>query len=357
MITMNLATRSSFPVRLAVAAGLAFLFTACQKEAAAPAATPLRQVAVESVALTTDQPPIEAAGVLVRKLEPTLAFKVGGIVAEVAVRAGETVRRGQVLARLEPAEIDAQAAQAQSALLKARRDAERLSRLQSERVATLEQLQNARTGVEVAEAQLRVVDFNRRFATIVAPADGRVLRRHTEPGELVAPGQPVITFGTDADGWVFRASVSERDVRRLARGDAAALNFRGPPPATLAAVVAQVAEAADPQTRTFELELTVPENPAGLRSGAVGTLTIVKPGAVARPRVPLAALLEGHGRTAFLFELNSDGRTVRRRPVEIELLLGDSAFLATPLAAGTRIVTAGAEYLRDGEAVVVAAPR
>lgn len=354
---MNLIFRLSRPARVVATAGLAIIFAGCQKEAAAPAAPLRRQVSVEPVSLTTDQPPIEAAGVLVRKLEPTLAFKVGGVVAEVAVRAGETVRRGQILARLEPAEIDAQAAQAQSALLKARRDAERLTRLQSERVATLEQLQNARTGVEVAEAQLRVVDFNRRFATIIAPADGRVLRRHTEPGELVAPGQPVLTFGTDADGWIFRASVSEREVRRLAPGDAATLNFRGPPSATLAAVVAQVAEAADPQTRTFELELSVPENSAGLRSGAVGTLTIVKPGTVARPRVPLAALLEGHGRTAFLFELGPDGRTVRRRPVEIELLLGDSALLATPLPAGTRLVTAGAEYLRDGETVVVAAPR
>ena len=74
-------------------------------------------------------------------------------------------------------------------------------------------------------------------------------------------------------------------------------------------------------------------------------------------RVPLGALLEGHGRRAYLFFLDADGRTVRRREVEIETLHGATALLATALPAGTRIVTAGAEYLHEGETVTVAAPR
>ena len=332
---------------------LVLLLTACRPSADTPVPAQLRRVVAAPVALTTALPPVEASGVLHRKLEATLSFKVGGVVTGVSVRAGETVRRGQVLARLDPVEIDAQVAQAQSAVTKARRDAERVGRLHVERVATLEQLQNARTGVEVAEAQLRVVEFNRRFAVIEAPAEGRILRRLAEPNELVASGQPVLVFGAEADGWIFRAGVAEREGRRLSAGDQATLLFRGPPDLTFPATITQVAEAADPQTRTFEVELSVPAPPAELRSGAVGRLTVAKPGSVARSRVPLAALLEGHGRTAFLFALNSDGRTVRRQRVEIETLLDDSALLATPLAEGSRIVVAGAEFLRDGETVAV----
>jgi hypothetical protein len=72
--------------------------------------------------------------------------------------------------------------------------------------------------------------------------------------------------------------------------------------------------------------------------------------------VPLSCLLEGDGRSAHLFTLNADGRTVRRQPVEIEFLLGGVAVLATALPEGTRVVTTGAEYLRDGDTVALAAP-
>ncbi|MBI5692885.1 MAG: efflux RND transporter periplasmic adaptor subunit [Verrucomicrobia bacterium] len=338
---------------MALAAVLAAGCTRSGEPPSAPASSP-RHVKVAPVVLSTELPPIQAPGILLRKSEPTLAFKIGGVVAAITVRAGESVQRGQVLARLNPAEIDAQVAQAVSAVDKARRDLARAERLQSERVATLEQVQNARTGLDVAEAQLRLAEFNRRFAVITAPADGRILRRQAEPDELVAAGQPILAFGADAGGWIFRAGVAECDVRRVAVADPATLIFRGSPEVRLEATVAQIAEAADPQTRTFELELSVAGDAGGLRSGAVGTLTLAKPAAVARPRVPLAALLEGQGSTAFLFTLEGDGRKVRRRPVEVATLLTEAALLATPLAPGTRIVVAGAEYLRDGEVVEVA---
>lgn len=322
-----------------------------------PAVAEPRRVSVVPVEFTRELPPLEIPGVLQRRLEATLSFKIGGMVSEIPVRAGEKVRRGQLLARLNPIEIDAQVAQARSAVAKAGRDAERVSRLQAERAATLEQLQNARTSLEVAEARLEVAEFNRRFASIEAPADGRILRRQAEPGELVGPGQPILGFGDEAEGWIFRAGIAERDARSLSPGAAGTLVFRGPPSITLTAVLAQMAEASDPATRTIEAEFTVAAVPAILRSGAVGALRLARFSADTRPRVPISALLEGHGRRAFLFLLDSDGRTVRRTAVEIEALHGDGALLATPLAAGARVVCVGAEYLRDGETVSVADPR
>ncbi len=336
---------------------LTLLLVAGCRPPAAPAVAELRRVTVAPVESTRELPPLEVPGVLQRRLEATLSFKIGGVVHEIAVRAGESVRRGQVLARLNPVEIDAQVAQARSALSKAQRDAERVARLQAERVATLEQLQDARTGVEVAAAQLQVAEFNRRFATIEAPADGRILRRQAEPSELVGPGQPILAFGADADGWVFKAGLAERDARPLAAGATATLVFQGPPEVSLAARLTQLAEAADLQTRTFEAEFAVAGVPSNLRSGAVGTLRLPRTAAAPLARVPLGALLEGHGRRAYLFILDADGRTVRRREVEIETLHGATALLATALPAGTRVVIAGAEYLHDGETVTVAAPR
>jgi RND family efflux transporter MFP subunit len=333
---------------------LVVVFAGCRERPAEPAPQ-VRRVVVTPVVVTRDLPPIEAPGLLSRKLEATLAFKIGGVVESVAVRPGEAVRPGQVLARLNLAEIDAQVAQAQAGVDKARRDCERVERLQADHVATIENLQNARTALEAAEAGLRIAEFNRRYATIAAPADGRILRRMAEPDELVGPGQPVLVFGGDAEGWIFRAGVAEYEARRLAPGDRAQLVFRGPPDVELTASVTQIAEAADPRTRTFELELAVDGDPRGLRSGTVGALAIAKPGATPHVRVPLAALIEGDGRAAQLYLLQADGRTVRRQPVEIAAIWGDSALLAGPLPAGAQIVARGAEYLHDGETVVVTA--
>ncbi len=312
-----------------------------------------RSVVVTPAVLTCDLPPVEAPGVLSRKLEATLAFKIGGVVDAVLVRPGEAVAAGQVLARLNLAEIDAQVTQAQAGVDKARRDWERVGRLHADRVATLENLQNARTAVEAAEAGLRIAEFNRRYATIEAPAAGRILRRMCEPGELVAPGQPVVMYGSDQEGWIFRASVVEPEARRLAAGDRARLVFRGPPDVELGAVITQIAEAADPRTRTFEIELAVEGDPHGLRSGTVGALVINKPGATPHVRVPLSALIEGDGRSAQVFLLQADGRTVRRKQVDVDSLWGGSALLASPLPEGAPVVSTGAEYLHDGEAVVV----
>lgn len=345
------------PVGWPAMAAFSLLLAAGCRPPPTPAPAEPRRVSVAPVEFTRELPPLEVPGVLQRRLEATLSFKIGGVVSEIPVRAGEKVRRGQLLARLNPVEIDAQVAQARSALAKARRDAERVARLQAERVATLEQLQDARTGVEVAEAQLQVAEFNRRFATIEAPADGRILRRHAEPSELVGPGQPILGFGGEAEGWIFRAGIAERDARPLAAGASATLRFQGPPEVTLSAVLTQLAEAADPSTRTFEAEFAVADVPPNLRSGAVGTLHLARTAAAPRSQVPLGALLEGHGRRAYLFLLDVDGRTVRRREVEIETLHAAAALLATPLEAGARVVVAGAEYLRDGETVALAAPR
>jgi RND family efflux transporter MFP subunit len=324
----------------------------CRKQPEA-VVQPERRVVVTPAVLTRELPPIEAPGVLSRKLEVTLSFKIGGVVDAVLVRPGEAVQAGQVLARLNSAEIDAQVAQAQAAVDKARRDCARVERLQADRVATLESLQNARTAVEAAEAGLQIAEFNRRYATIEAPGPGRILRRMAEPGELATPGQAVLVFGSDREGWIFRAGVVERDARRLAPGDSARLIFRGPPDLELDAAVTQIADAADPRTRTFEVELAVAGDPHGLRSGTVGALAIGKPGAALHTQVPLSALIEGDGRTAQVFLLKADGRTVHRQAVDVETVWGDSALLAALLPAGARVVSLGAEYLHDGETVVV----
>src|SRR5262249_52885492 len=147
-------------------------------------------------------------GVVAAKEEVRQSFKVGGLVAAIAVQEGDVVRKGQVLARLQLAEVDAAVASAQEAVRKAERDEARADQLLAQKAATRAQRDDAATALSVARAQLSAASFNRRHAVIVASADGRVHRRLAEVGELVAAGQPVLVVGSSQSGWVLRASVS-----------------------------------------------------------------------------------------------------------------------------------------------------
>lgn len=324
----------------------------CGAEVATPPpALPIVELATVAAASDTDL--VRAPGVVSRRLETPLAFRTGGIVASVRCREGDPVRRGQVLASLNLDEIDARVAQAQSALEKARRDLARTENLHADRVATLEQVQDAKTGVEQAEAALRIAEFNRRHSVIVAPSDGVILRRLAEPGQEIGSGSPALLFAAEAGGFVVRAGLSQADTARVRVGDDASVAFPGRPDAVPGAV-SRIYEAADAATRTTTVEIDLRSLPEGVRSGDVGTVLVRRSTGERRTSIPLSALVEGNGTEGWVFVHDDAASTVRRVAVRTAGLSGDRAILATPLDPGARIVVVGAEYLRDGSKVRVA---
>jgi RND family efflux transporter MFP subunit len=277
---------------------------------------------------------------------------VGGIVDEIAVRAGDAVKQGQILARLRLAEIDARTAQARTLLEKAQRDLARVESLHADHVATLENLQDARTAVESAAAGVQIAEFNRMHAAIVAPSDGRILRRLAEPDEMVEAGHAVLIFASDGGGWIVRAGIAERDVARLHLGDRAKVNELNAPP--LPARVTQISESAEPTTRTTEVELLLETPPTGGRSGYVVRTEITPQPVMERPVVAASALIEGAGGKAFLFFVEANSTKAKRVQVDVAGIDGDRVFLDTPLPRDASVVISGAEYLQDGAVVNLA---
>lgn len=319
--------------------------------AVAPVAGAIK-VRVALVELSTDLPAVRTAGLLARQTEADLSFPFPGLLATVAVRAGDRVKSGQELARLQPELVEAILAQAQATLDKARRDLTRVERLQTDRVATLENLQDARTVVTQAEAALRVAEFNRSHATLVAPADGVVLRRLAEPNELVTAGHAVLAFAGQSDGWIARVGLSARDLSVLTAGARAAISDGAGH--TASAHVTQIGEAADAATRTVPVEILLESPLPGARSGLVVTVVITPPAIAPRAAVPVAALREGRGLAASLFLLTDGASTVKRVSVEIEQVDGARAYLRTALPVGARVVIAGGQFLSDGATVRIA---
>jgi multidrug efflux system membrane fusion protein len=295
--------------------------------------------------------PVTATGIIALRDEIALSFKIGGVVSQVLVREGESVRAGQLLARLDLREIDAQVAKAQSATAKAERDLGRIQRLQADSVATRQQLDDATTAAELARADLQTATVNRQYARIVAPATGIMLRRSAEPGELVSVGSPVLTLGSRTSGIVARVALPDRDVLRVRLGDRALVRVDAKKDESCPGIVRQIAASSDPRTGTYSVEIAI-DKPDGLASGMIGRVEIVARGAERLRRVPVEALLEVDGDRATLFALGPDGKA-KRVAVEVAFVRGEQAAVRGELAGVSRVVTDGAAYLNDGDAVRV----
>src|SRR5690606_37245181 len=229
-----------------------------------PAAEAPRPVLVMHPEAGGDAAGLSLAGEVRAREESPLAFRVGGKLVRRTVDVGDRVRRGQLLAELDPGDLSlqAQAAQAQLAaaegqLQRASADRERYAALADEQLvsrsardaqeaayaAALGQARAARAELEAAHNQVA-------YSQLRAPADGVVAERHAEAGQVVAAGQPVFTLAADGPREVAIA-LPESRIDAFAVGRAAEVELWSAPGQRLRARVREIAPAADPQTRTF----------------------------------------------------------------------------------------------------------
>jgi multidrug efflux system membrane fusion protein len=341
--------------------GAALFAAACtHKDSASstPLPTPVR------TAVTTtgpSQPPILASGLVLSKEQMRLSFKVGGVIKDILVEEGQTVRQGQRLAQIELAEIDSQVEQAQVMADKAQRDLERAERLYKDRLISLGQVQDLRSQAEMQKAQLQTARFNRSYAEIIAPRDGVLLRRLAEERELVPAGQPVLLLGAKQRGYVVRAALADRELMQLKLGDSAEVTLDAYPGQTFAATVTEIASTAESGSGLFSVEARLKAPPERLVDGLVAKLKFHSSAAGAQQLtyVPIAAVVEGDGDTAsvFLIEEQSD-KTARakRQAITVAFITPDGVALRVGPAPGTRVVTEGALFLEDQELIDVLPP-
>jgi membrane fusion protein, multidrug efflux system len=365
-------------VPLLLLSGLAGLAACSVPEA--PAATPpsVKAIPVRVAPVQRERiaRPVRASGRIGYAAETRLSFKVGGVIHQLLVDDGARVRRGQVLARLDPREIDAQLSSAESARVKAERDLARARVLRSEDVVPGEVLENATTAAEVARANAQAARFNRRFSEIRAPADGVVLSRLVEVGEVVGPGTPILMVGAGdsarvgaaaSAARVVRIGVADRDVVRLEVGDPAVIRLDALPDRTLTGVVDEIAPAATPTTGSFEVSVRItgdggagreraaagPAIAAALASGIVARVDITPRAAEPVTTVPLAALVDADGARGRVFALSADRKHVAPRAVDIAFLAGDRVALTGGTDGVAEVVSDGAAYLDEHSLVAV----
>jgi RND family efflux transporter MFP subunit len=186
------------------------------------------------------------------------------------------------------------------------------------------------------------------FTVLTADADGAVVARGAEPGEVVQAGQMIVRIaregGVDA---VFE--VPPLVVRRAARTQSVAVALVDDPAVTAAGRVREISPQADPVTGTFTVRVGLESPPAGMLLGSVvtGRVTIEGEPLIV---VPSSALATSGGSPA-LWVVDPANSTVSLRPIRIARHEPDAVVVAEGLAPGDTVVTAGVQTLRAGQKV------
>ncbi len=315
----------------------------------------------------------------------TLAVKATGYVAALqqvagddkrlrTLQPGDAVRAGTVLVRLRDAEYVERVRQAQGGLAeaeasraKAELDLTRAVALfaaesltKPDRDAAQAAADAATARVMAAQAQVEAARLALADCVLTSPIDGVVLERRIETGMLAGAGTVAFVLGRVADVKAV-LGVPDSVVSHLALGQPLTMTTEAFPGASFAGRVTGIAPSADPQSRVFAIEVTIPNRDGRLRPGMIGAIEIAPPaGATAHldsVTVPLSAVVRAtddeDGYAIYVVEGDEGKETARARPVTLGAAVGNDVAVADGLRAGERVVVMGATLLHDGEPVRV----
>ncbi len=311
-------------------------------------------VFVEELTATTDAIPIYAIGRVASDVETKLSFKTGGYISRMTAREGDYVRQGKMLASLRTEEIDAQVLKAERALSKSQRDLERVTNMYNDSVATLENVQDLTTLVEVTEADVKVARYNRQYSRIVSPISGRLLRRLAEPNELVSPGQPIFVIASSkGQSYVMKVNISDKDIPLVTYGTKAYISFDAFPEEELKARVSRIAESADPMTGTFEVELSIEANNKRVRNGMIGKVVLEPSSANQYVKIPMTSITEGIGDNVKIYTPDDSDTVAVLKNLKVVRYADEFVWVDSKSLKSDRIITAGSAYLKDGQIIKI----
>jgi multidrug efflux system membrane fusion protein len=353
--------------RVAPAPALLTAILACGAEP--PPAPPPLPVTVHQVGGEVGQDEARYAGSIRADASVDVAFRVSGYVVEIAetrgsdgrlrkLQDGDLVRRGDLLARLRQDEFQDQVADAEAGLRQAQADFERAAQLYENRSVSKADYDAAFARYTASRARHGQALISLSDATLRSPIDGVILRRAVEVGSLAGPSAPAFTVAdTRSVKVVF--GVPDLLVDRLRLGDPLSIEAEPMPGQVLRARISRISPSADPNSRVFEVEATLPNREGRLKVGMIATLRLTDPAAPAgRMFVPLAAVVRPAGDSAgyavYLVQSPApDSSLARLQPVALGDVSGNLIAVREGLRPGDRVIVRGAAIVADGQPVRV----
>lgn len=331
---------------------IAFTFICCKEELEQVESSIEKKrytlVETQNVALSNEAIPLYSIGTVASDSDIKLSFKIGGVIMDVFADEGKYVKKGELLAQLRTTEIDGQVFKAKRALTKAERDLARIQAMYKDSVATLENVEDLTTLVEVSRSDVEIAEFNKKYARIIAPESGRLIQRLAEPGELAGPGQPIFILSSNKGRTIVKATFSDKDIARIHYGNKAEIEFDAFPNEIITGRVTQIAESADPMTGTFLVDIGVSPEAKRMRNGYVGRVSVFPKQVKSYYKIPIDAIVEGESDYLKIFtpdENDTIAHLISVRPFKIT-----SDYVAVyreGLPDLSRVITKGAPYLKD----------
>jgi membrane fusion protein, multidrug efflux system len=330
---------------LAIVAALAPVACHSKKENASESLPPVavRTVVVENKARPSSE---EVVGTVRAKLRAAIEPKVSARIEALLVAPGQMVKTGDLIAQLDPREIQAKLDQALALREQATRDLARSRELLDKKITTQADFDAVQARARVAEGATREMETMLGYTKVVAPFDGIVTRKLADVGDLAAPGKPIIEM-EDPRALRFEADVPEALIGHVKIG-AKLLVQVAEGAAPIEGTVVELAPVADAASRTFLVKLDLPAA-EGTRSGQFGRVW-VRTGESKSIRVPISAIVVRGQVECLVVIANQHAqlriiRTGKRSGGEVTILSG--------LSSGERVVSEGAESLRDGQPVTL----
>jgi len=337
------------------------LLTSCNR-ATEPPAPEIRPVRVVTIAKGAAGDTIALTGTVQAQTEITKSFRIDGRLLDRSANIGDTVRPGQLIARLDAQneESSLQSARAQLAAARARfSEAQsmygRMRELVAERAVSRAQFEQSESAqktaaaqVESAQSAVTIAENRLSYTNLVADVGGVVTSVGAEPGEVVGAGRMIVQLARDGGrDAVFDVPARVKDSAGM--GAEMTMTLVSEPKITATGNVREISPRADPVTGTFRVRVRLNNPPATMRLGSTVTGRI-KLAATTSIEIPPSAVVRSDGKAA-VWVFDPKAGTVASRAIQIRSSDPNRVDVASGLEPGDVVVVAGVQALRPGQKV------
>lgn len=345
-----------------LAAMAAFALTGCGSGEDPP--EPVRPVQLTEVILGGVAPSAVFAGEIKPRFETDLAFRLGGKIVERKVDVGANVKRGELLARLDSADVDLQARAAEADLDAAEADYafasaeyERYEELFVQKMIGESTLDTKRTVRDIAKLKAgqakAVLDVTRNqvgYALLQAPEDGVITALFAEAGQVVTQGQAVMRLARRVEPEVS-ISVPENRLDELRSAPTLVVELLSRPGKHYPARVREIAPAADSATRTFTVRVSVLESDADVEWGMTAKVAVMGDKSSTAALLPLSSVYHATDGAPAVWIYDQGSHSVSLRKVTLGAWREDGVLIEEGLKQGEWVVSAGVHKLQPGQVV------
>jgi RND family efflux transporter MFP subunit len=300
-------------------------------------------------------------------MQSDVGFELAGVLRTILVEEGANVRKGQALAELDLARLDAQRNELEAALRRAQADA-KLAELSAQRVSDLvnaklepqQRLDESQASLDAAqalvtevEARLQSLEVEKQKSVLKAPFDGQIIAQLADEGTVLNVGQPLLSV-ISIDTLEARFGLPENTAFALAPGDAYNLQVSG---TTLLANVKSVAKRRTLATRTVDTLFSIdktsisPRQLAALVSGDLVSISVEEEVSQTGAWVPVDALANGVRGLWTVMIYDQATKTIVSRSVSVEHLDGERAFISGAIEDAQKIIVNGTHRFTPGQKV------